>query len=244
MKNLLAILLFVFVAIGANAQFFDNTLVKVRPFKFFFNPNVGLEKPVSSMFSITSELAYRKFDNFYDGSLKGQYFDNDWFGYPSKVKFNGFEVALGARMYLITVQSEPLKGYYWIAPFGLYYEAIVDYSHSWAYDLQIYDYGRSVYHNVNYPYYRANVRLDNLSLLLLIGYQLNIKNIISFDMNVGARYFCVSRDSRQIVSANPTYSDINVDDKLVDNNRRWQMAGRITLGYYIRYDWMKKRNGK
>gem|GEM_PF-6434871 len=97
---------------------------------------------------------------------------------------------------------------------------------------------------MNYPYYRANVRLDNLSLLLLIGYQFNIKNVISLDMNIGARYYCVSRDSRQIVYANPTYSDINVDDKIVDDNRRWQMAGRITLGYYIRYDWMKERNGK
>ena len=244
MKKLIAILLFVCAVNMAYTQFFDNTLVKVRPLKFFFNPNVGLEKPLSSMFSVTAEVAYRKFDNFYDGSLKGQFFDNDWFGYPSKVKFNGFETAVGARMYLISLPNKYLDGYYWIAPFGLYYEAIVDYSHSWAYELQIYDYGRSVYNNVNYPYYRANVRLDNLSLILLIGYQHNFMNTISIDFNIGAKYYCVSRDIRQIVSANPTYSDINADDKIVDDNRRWQIAGRFTIGYYIRYDWMKRRNGK
>ena len=244
MKKLVAIILLVCAVNMAYTQFFDNTLVKTRPFKFFFNPNVGLEKPLSSMFSVTAEVAYRRFDNFYDGSLKGQYFDNDWFGYPSKVKFNGFETAVGARMYLISLPNKYLDGYYWIAPFGLYYEAIVDYSHSWAYELQIYDYGRSVYNNVNYPYYRADVRLDNLSIIMLIGYQQNIMNTLSIDLKIGAKYYFISRDSRHVISANPTYSDINVDDNLRDDNPRWQIAGRFTIGYYIRYDWMKKRNGK
>ena len=244
MKNLVVILLFVFVAFGANAQFFDNTLVKTRLFKFFFNPNIGLEKPVSSMFSITSEIAYHKFDNFFDGRLKGQYFDNDWFGYPSKVKFNGVEVAVGARMYLMSFPNKYLDGYYWIAPFGLYYEALVDYSPSWVYDVQIYDHGRSVYYNVNSPYYRANVRLDNLSIVMLIGYQHNFMNTISIDFNVGARYYFISKDSREVLSVNPTYDDVVVGGKIHNKDPRWQVAGRFTIGYYIRYDWMKKQNGK
>ena len=241
MKNLLSILLFLFVAIGANAQFFDNTLVKVRPFKFFFNPNIGLEKPVSSMFSITSELAYRRFDNFYDGSLKGQYFDNDWFGYPSKVKFNGAEIAVGGRMYLMSFPNKYLEGYYWIAPFGLYYEAIVDYSHSWFYDAQIYDYGRSVYEGVNYPYYRADVRLDNLSIIMLIGFQHNFMNTLSIDLNIGARYYCISNDNREVLSVSPIYDDVAVGDDIRNKDPRWQIAGRFTIGYYIRYDWMKRK---
>ncbi|MBO7482078.1 MAG: hypothetical protein J6T63_08225 [Bacteroidales bacterium] len=241
MKNLFAILLFVFVAIGANAQFFDNTLVKTRPFKFFFNPNVGLEKPLSSMFSITSELAYRKFDNFNDGSLKGQYFDNDWFGYPSKLKFNGVEIAVGARMYLMSFPNKYLDGYYWIAPFGLYYEAIVDYSHSWFYDAQIYDYGRSVYYGVNNPYYMANVRLDNLAIIMTIGYQHDYMNVLSIDFNVGAKYYCISTDSREVLSVSPIYDDVAVGDELHIKDPRWQIAGRFTIGYYIRYDWMKRK---
>ncbi|MBO7570821.1 MAG: hypothetical protein J6T48_01565 [Bacteroidales bacterium] len=241
MKKLVAILLLVCAVNMAYTQFFDNTLVKTRPFKFFFNPNVGLEKPISSMFSITSEVAYHKFDNFVDGSIKGQYFDNDWFGYPSKVKFNGVEIALGARMYLMTLPNKYLDGYYWIAPFGLYYEVNVDYSHSWAYEVQIYDYGRSVYYDVNWPYYRADVRLDNLSIVMLIGYQHNFKNTLSIDFNVGARYYCISKDSREVLSVNPTYDDVAVGEVIRNENRRWQIAGRFTLGYYIRYDWMKRK---
>ena len=243
MKNLFAILFFLIVAIGANAQFFDNTLIKVRPFKFFFNPNVGLEKPLSSMFSISAEVAYRKYENFSDGSLDGQLFNESttFLGDVSKRKFNGVEVAVGARMYLITIRTKELEGYYWIAPFGLYYEAIVDYAHSWAYDMQIYDYGRSVYEGVNYPYYVANVRLDNLSLIMTIGYQYNFMNTISVDLNIGARYYCVSTDRREVLSVNPTYNDVSVGVGIHNENPRWRLAGRFTLGYYIRYDWMKKK---
>lgn len=243
MKNLVLILLIVLLAGTANAQFFDNTLVKTRPMKLFFNPNIGFEKPLGSILSITSEIAYRKFNCFFDGSLDGNIytFNEPFMDDVSKVRFNGFEMAVGVRAYLITVPTKYLEGYYWIAPFGLYYEAIVDYGHSWAKDVQIYDNGRSVYEGVNRPYYRSDVRLDDLSLMLLIGYQSNIKNIISLDFNMGARYFCVSRDKRTVVSVNPTYDDVSVADVIKENNRRWRFAGRITLGYYIRYDWMEHK---
>lgn len=244
MKNLVAILLFVFVAIGANAQFFDNTLVKVRPLKFFLNPNVGLEKPFTSMFSLTTEVAYRKFENFSDGSLDGQIFNESksFLGEASRLKFDGVEFALGARLYLVTIPTKELEGYYWIAPFGLYYEAIVDYAHSWANDVQIYDYERSVLADVNWPYYRADVRLDNLSLIMLIGYQYNFMNTLSVDLNIGVRYYCISNDMRKIISANPTYNDIDDGDIITGKNPRWRVAGRFTIGYYIRYDWMKRKS--
>ncbi|MBO4614716.1 MAG: hypothetical protein J5709_06330 [Bacteroidales bacterium] len=243
MRKCIVILFCVFALFQANAQFFDNTLVKVRPFKFFFNPNIGLEKPLSSMFSLTTEVAYRRFDNFSDGSLDGQFFNESttFLGDASKRKFNGVEFAFGARMYLITIPTKELEGYYWIAPFGLYYEAIVDYGHSWAYDMQIYDYGRSVSADANWPYYRADVRLDNLSLIMMIGYQSNFMNTLSIDLNIGARYYCVSSDKREVVSANPTDDGINCGDVIRDKNPRWRVAGRFTIGYYIRYDWMKKR---
>ena len=247
MKNLVAILLFVFVAIGANAQFFDNTLVKVRPFKFFFNPNVGLEKPLCSMVSLTSEVAYRQFENFFDGRPKeSMWLDTDepYICNASKIHFNGAEVAFGARLYLITFPNKYLEGYYWIAPFGMYYETIIDYSHSWANDVQIYDYGRSYYEGINYPYYRSNVNVDNLSILILLGYQYNFMNTLSVDLNFGARYYCISTERRRVISTNLAYDDVNENDIYKYNNRHWQLAGRFTIGYYIRYDWMKKRNGK
>jgi len=242
MKKCIVIFFCVFAFFQVNAQFFDNTLVKVRPLKFFFNPNVGLEKPLSSMFSISAEVAYRKFENFSDGSLDGQFFNKStsFLGEVSKLKFDGVEIAVGARMYLVTIPTKELEGYYWIAPFGLYYEAIIDYSHSWAYDVHIYDYGRSVYEGVNWPYYMANVRLDNLSLIMTIGYQYNFMNTISVDFNIGARYYCVSKDRREVLSVNPTYDDVSAGVGIHNDNPRWRLAGRFTLGYYIRYDWMKR----
>ncbi len=247
MKRLVIILLFVFVAIGANAQFFDNTLVKVRPLKFFLNPNVGLEKPLCSMVSLTSEVAYRQFENFFDGRPKeSMWLDTDepYICNASKIHFNGAEVAFGARLYLITFPNKYLEGYYWIAPFGMYYETIIDYSHSWANDVQIYDYGRSYYEGINYPYYRSNVNVDNLSILILLGYQYNFMNTLSVDLNFGARYYCISTERRRVISTNLAYDDVNENDIYKYNNRHWQIAGRFTIGYYIRYDWMKKRNGK
>lgn len=242
MKNLVAILLFVFVAFGASAQFIDNTLIKTRPFKLFFNPNICFEKPFHKYFSATAELAYRRRELFSDGSIDGQYFNKSTtiLGEPSKsVKFNGVEFDLGLRFYMVSLPTRYLEGYYWNAPFGWYLETIVGYAHSAVRDLQIYNYGESLNRGENFPYYRANVRLDNLAVFILTGYQFNIENVFSFDINVGARYDCIAQESRRVVSATPTGDGINPDDLLRYNNPRWRFAGRITFGYYIRVDWME-----
>ena len=106
---------------------------------------------------------------------------------------------------------------------------------------QIYDYGRSVYYGVNNPYYMANVRLDNLAIIMTIGYQHDYMNVLSIDLNVGAKYYCISTDSREVLSVSPIYDDVAVGDKLHIKDPRWQIAGRFTIGYYIRYDWMKRK---
>ncbi|MBQ5423741.1 MAG: hypothetical protein IIU33_00785 [Bacteroidales bacterium] len=247
MKKCIVIFFCVFAFFQVNAQFFDNTLVKVRPLKFFMNPNVGLEKPLCSMVSLTSEVAYRKFENFFDGRPEGSMLlktTESYISNASKIRFNGAEVAVGARLYLITFPNKYLEGYYWIAPFGLYYETIIDYSHSWANDVQIYDYSRSFNEGINFPYYKANVNIDNLVIVLLLGYQYNYMNTLSVDLNIGAKYYCISNERRKVTSANLAYDDVKTDDIIRYKDPHWQLAGRFTIGYYIRYDWMKKRNGK
>jgi hypothetical protein len=247
MKKCIVIFFCVFAFFQVNAQFFDNTLVKVRPLKFFLNPNVGLEKPLCSMVSLTSEVAYRKFENFFDGRPEGSMLlktDEPYISNASKIRFNGAEVAVGARLYLITFPNKYLEGYYWIAPFGMYYETIIDYSHSWANDVQIYDYSRSFNEGINYPYYRSNVNIDNLVIVLLLGYQYNYMNTLSVDLNIGAKYYCISNERRKVTSTNLAYDDVNANDIIRYKDPHWQLAGRFTIGYYIRYDWMKKRNGK
>jgi hypothetical protein len=47
---------------------------------------------------------------------------------------------------------------------------------------------------------------------------------------------------RKIISANPTYNDIDDGDIITGKNPRWRVAGRFTIGYYIRYDWMKRKS--
>ncbi|MBR5983299.1 MAG: hypothetical protein IK025_06230 [Bacteroidales bacterium] len=241
MKKLVAILLLVCAVNMAYPQFIDNTLIKTRPMKFLFNPNLSFEKPFHKYFSATAEIAYRRRELFSDGSIDGQYFNKSTtiLGEPSKVKFNGVEFDLGLRAYLVTVQTPYLEGYYWNAPLGLYLETIVGYIHSAVWDLQIYDYEKSVYNGVNCPYYRADVRLDKLSLFFLLGYQFNIENVFSLDINLGARYYCVAMDSRKVVSATPTGDGIYPGKLLRENNPCWHFAGRVTIGYYIRCDWME-----
>ncbi len=63
MRTVKIILIFtvLILSYSANCQFFENSIIKTRPFQDFvgFNPNIGIEKPVSEKISTEFELMYR-----------------------------------------------------------------------------------------------------------------------------------------------------------------------------------------
>ena len=80
---------------SANCQFFENSIIKTRPFQDFvgFNPNIGIEKPVSEKISPEFELMYRNRTWYSNGG--------EWnFGKFHLSNRISFEVYIGPSLYL------------------------------------------------------------------------------------------------------------------------------------------------
>ena len=224
MKRYLAILSFALIlSISASAQFFDNTLVKIRPLKatLLLHPNIGFEKPIHRNFSITTELAYKTTCLYNNGY--------EWFGGAG---CNGGEFYIGARGYWGKV-NKYLTDYDQKAPFGWYGEVQMAYKGFFIKNYEVGDW------DPNYPYFE-DVTVNYIISYFLIGYQFNVKNRVSFDLNVGFNYHWLKRYKHEVVSVGTNPDDteregLNPGDILIDNDPRFGLAARFMFGYYIRF---------
>lgn len=221
-KYLVIILLGLLFASSASAQFFQNTVVKIRPFKaLVLNPNVGFEKPVHRNFSVTADFTY-KFACLYNN-------DHEWF---DASKCNGGEILIGARGYWGKL-NKYLTEYDQKAPFGWYGELQIGYR----------GFCIDEYHTGGFQNYRyvEDVAMNDIVTFYRIGYQFNAKNRITFDFNIGFNYHWLTSWRHDVISIDEpnsqTFDDAGVrpGDVYRESEQRFGFVCCFALGYYIRF---------
>lgn len=223
-RNLTILVVVLLLSLSASAQFFQNTVVKIRPNKALFalHPNLGFEKPVHRNFSITTEIAYKTTCMYNEGY--------EWFG---GARCNGGEFYLGARGYWGKV-NKYLTEYDQKAPFGWYGEVLMAYKGFYINDFQVGDFGPA-YH------YVEDVTINEIISYFLVGYQFNVKNRVSFDLNLGFNCHWFRKYRHDIVSIEETDPEIieaegiRPGDVKTNTTQYLGLAARFTFGYYIRF---------
>ena len=225
MKRYFAILfLALLLSFSASAQFFQNTVVKIRPNKALFtlHPNLGFEKPIHRNFSITAEIAY-KFICVYSNRFEAEF---DFFS-----GCTGGELFIGARGYWGKVNKH-LTEYDQKAPFGWYGEIQLGYR-----GININSYHASD-PSVNYV---EDVAINDLMSVYLLGYQFNAGNRITFDLNIGFNFHWLKSWRHDIISVEEIYPEsnnkVNIQpgDTYRETEQRFGFACSFALGYYIRF---------
>ena len=213
------------LSLSASAQFFQNTVVKIRPNKALFtlHPNLGFEKPVHRNFSITTEIAY-KFACVYSNGYEGP------FAFSA---CNGGEFYIGARGYWGKV-NKYLTEYDQKAPFGWYGEVQMGYKGFCIDGYKTGCFGRS------YSYVE-DVTINDIITYFLVGYQFNAGNRVTFDINLGFNYHWLKTYRHDVISIEETDPDVieqegvRPGDIYRYRDSHFGVAGRFALGYYIRF---------
>ena len=222
-KHIAILLLVLLLSLSASAQFFQNTVVKIRPLKaIVLNPNIGFEKPFHRNFSVTTELTY-KFACMYNNG-------NEW-SFFSGCK--GGEISIGARGYWGKVNKH-LVEFDQKAPFGWYGELQIGYRGFCIDEYITGDFG---------PAYRyvEDVAMNDIITFYRIGYQFNAGNRITFDLNIGVNYHWLASYRHDIISIDTTDPElidsegVRPGDVYRENNQRFGFACQFALGYYIRF---------
>ena len=229
MKRFFAILsLALLLSFSASAQFFQNTVVKIRPFKaLVLNPNIGFEKPFHRNFSINVEFTY-KFACIYNNG-------NEW-SFFSGCK--GGEISIGARGYWGRVNKH-LVDFDQKAPFGWYGEVQITYK------------GINIdsYHAGNFAAiysYVEDVAINDILSAYILGYQFNAGNRITFDLNIGVNFHWLKSYRHDIISIDETNPEV-IDNVGIrpgyvyrESEQRFGFVAGFALGYYIRFKDKKK----
>ena len=224
MKRYFAILsIALLLSLSASAQFFQNTVVKIRPFKaLVLNPNVGFEKPFHRNFSVTAELTY-KFACMYNNG-------NEWSLFSG---CNGGEISVGARGYWGKVNKH-LVEFDQKAPFGWYGEVQIAYK-----GMNIDSYHAGSF-SATYSYVE-DVAINDITSAYRIGYQFNAGNRITFDLNVGVNFHWLTSWRHDVISIDETNTEI-IDDAGIrpgdvyrERDQRFGFVCQFALGYYIRF---------
>lgn len=224
MKRYFAIFSFVLLlSLSASAQFFQNSVVKIRPLKaLVLNPNIGFEKPFHRNFSATAELTY-KFACMYNNG-------NEWSLFSG---CKGGEISVGARGYWGKVNKH-LTEYDQKAPFGWYGEMQIAYK---GINIDSYHAGSFA---ATYSYVE-DVAINDITSAYRIGYQFNAGNRIAFDLNVGFNFHWLTSWRHDVISideTNPEVIDnagIRPGDVFRESDQRFGFVCQFALGYYIRF---------
>ena len=224
MKRFFAILtLALLLSFSASAQFFQNTVVKIRPLKALaFNPSIGFEKPFHRTFRVNAEFTY-KFACTYSSGYNMGFFS--W--------CKGGEFSIGARGYWGKVNKH-LTEYDQKAPFGWYGEVQIAYK-----GLNI-----DTYHTGDFGTiysYVEDVTINDIVSAYVLGYQFNAGNRITFDLNLGVNFHWLKSYRHDIISIDETDPatienvGIRPGDVYRESEQRFGFVAGFALGYYIRF---------
>jgi len=212
------ILFIVFSQLASLAQFFNNTIIKTRPFQDFavFNPTLGFEKPVRTNISVELELMYR--NRNWDHTDVGEDFGKLYKG-------TGFRLLAGSKIYFGKNHKKIFNNDQ-LAPFG------------WFATLQVAA-NLAITYNVvkdgDEPllYYTVDNKKQFADLFLGIGKQFFIFNALSFEFYLAPllrfpyteEYTIVDAENKNLIGSKDegNYVDTSISPYL-----------SITLGYYLK----------
>ena len=103
--NLILTLFLILLINTAKGQFFENSIIKTRPFQDFvgFNPNLGIEKPISKKFTVEIEYMYRNRTWYSSGG--------EW-NFGKFHQSNGFRLLGGVRKYMGKNKTSPFAWFF------------------------------------------------------------------------------------------------------------------------------------
>ncbi|MCK4638141.1 MAG: hypothetical protein KAT33_01850 [Bacteroidales bacterium] len=194
------------------AQFFNNSIIKTRPFQDFiaFNPNIGFEKPINNKFSIESEFLYRNRTWESTGSEGdfGRFYQS-----------NGFRFLVGIRKYFGRTKT---------APVGWFLSTQIAFSYSKIYDIEKHTSISGLYFNT------VNIEKNWPEIIIGFGKQFILFKNISFEFYFAPSLYLTYFEKTEIIDSKEP-SEIG---KIESEGYPFGEIGRFyfswTIGYHIK----------
>lgn len=212
---LIGILFTLFHLTSVHSQFFRHTIIKTKPLQDFvaFNPTLGLEKPISSTFSVEVELMYRNRvwnSTGMEGDF-GEFYDGD-----------GFKALLGSRYYFGKPNKYLNSGQK--APFGWLTTLQLAFSYAKTYNIDKPESGSGGYPS----YFNSQKRWGNINIG--IGKQFYLFQTITLEIIAGPTYRTAFTETFTPVDANNSELEFEsyVDGVIT-------IFGVFSIGYFIKY---------
>jgi len=215
---ILTILFIVFCQLTIQAQFFEGTIIKTRPFQDFvvFNPTLGLEKPITNTISIETELMYRNrnWDSSGGEGDFGSFYNGD-----------GFRILIGSKMYFGNYNRNLYRDGK-KAPFGWFTTIQISYSLALTYDID-------KHHNTGMYEYTVDSNRDWFEVNVGLGKQYYLFNTLSMEIYFGPTLISAQTEKMTITKS----EDVNVvEGSEIESYSDAYIRPfvSLTIGYYIK----------